>query len=142
MIEQRLRRLEDLEQIRQLQEAYRRALDGKDFRGYAELFAPDGEFVAGDLEARGPEAILALVEGMVGTLLTERPGDDFHVVSNVEIELDGDRATSTSTWSYYVRGADGQPVLDKLGRYEDVLVRRPEGWRFARRDAPMDVPAG
>lgn len=140
-IERRLDRLEDLERIRALFDAYRRALDAKDFRAYAALFAPDGVFVAGELEATGPERILALVEGMLGSLLTEQPGDDFHLVSNVAIELDGDRATATSTWSYVVRGSGDQPLLAKLGHYDDVLVRRPEGWRFARRDAGTDVPA-
>jgi len=141
-VEARLRRLEDLEEIRALLMEYRRALDEKDFRAYAALFARDGVFSAGDLKATGPEEIQALVEGMLGTLLTERSGDDCHLVANVAIELDGDRASSTSTWAYVVRGEDDTPVLDKLGHYEDELVREDGRWRFAHRHAPIDVPAG
>ena len=141
-IEQRLARLEDLEQIRKLFQAYQRALDGKDFRAYASLFARDGQFVAGDMVATGPDEIFALVDGMPEAgLLTARTGDDFHLVSNVDIDLDGDRATATSTWSYVVRGAGDAPVLEKLGHYEDELVREDGAWRFARRAAPTDIPA-
>jgi uncharacterized protein (TIGR02246 family) len=140
-LEARLRRLEDLEQIRALLMEYRRALDEKDFRAYAALFARDGVFSAGTMRATGPEEILALVEGMLGTLLTEHGGDDFHLVANVAIELDGDRATSTSTWAYVLRGEDDTPVLAKLGRYEDELVREDGRWRFKHRRAPVDVPA-
>jgi uncharacterized protein (TIGR02246 family) len=140
-LEHRLRRLEDLEQIRALLMEYRRALDEKDFRAYAALFARDGVFSAGTMRATGPDEIYALVEGMVGTLLTERGGDDFHLVANVAIELDGDRATSTSTWAYVLRGEDDAPALAKLGRYEDELVREDGRWRFKHRHAPVDVPA-
>jgi len=140
-IERRLRRLEDLEEIRRLFQAYQRALDAKDFRAYAALFARDGQFVAGDLVATGPDEIFALVDGMPEAgLLTARGGDDFHLVSNVDIDVDGDRATATSTWSYVVRSADDTPHLEKLGHYEDELVREDGAWRFARRAAPTDVP--
>ena len=140
-IERRLRRLEDLEEIRGLFNAYRRALDAKDFRAYADLFAEDGVFVAGDMTASGRDEIFSLVTGMVGTLLTEQGGDDFHVVSNVEIEVDGDQATARSNWSYLIREADDRPMLAKIGRYEDILVREDGVWRFRRRHAPMDIPA-
>ncbi len=143
-VESRLRHLEDIEEIRALFQAYRRALDHKEFPAYAGLFSHDGVFVAGDMVATGRNEILALVEGMLGTLLTEHSGDDFHLVSNVDIkldELDGDQATATSTWSYIVRGPDDQPVLAKLGHYEDTLVRQEGAWRFKLRRAPTDIPA-
>lgn len=140
-LETRLRRLEDVEEIRALMMEYRRALDEKDFRAYAALFARDGVFTAGPMTATGPDQIFALVDGMVGTLLTERSGDDFHLVANVSIEVDGDRASATSTWAYVLRGEDDTPVLSKLGHYEDELVREDGRWRFQHRRAPVDVPA-
>jgi uncharacterized protein (TIGR02246 family) len=140
-LETRLRRLEDTEEIRALLMEYRRALDEKDFRAYAALFARDGVFSAGDMKATGPDEIYALVDGMLGTLLTERRGDDFHLVANVSIDVDGDRASATSTWAYVVRGEDETPVLAKLGRYQDELVREDGRWRFAHRHAPGDIPA-
>jgi uncharacterized protein (TIGR02246 family) len=143
-IEARLARLEDLEEIRALFADYRRHLDGKDFRAYAGLFASDGEFVAGEndtIRATGPEAIFALVDGMRGTLLTDRGGDDVHVAVNEVIELDGDRATATSTWVYLIRGEGDVAEVSKIGHYEDVLTREDGHWKFLRRRAPMDIPS-
>jgi hypothetical protein len=141
----RLRRLEDREQIHQLFMDYKRVLDGKDFSAYAALFAEDGEFVAIDGGARGRAAIEAMVAAMPGTdLLGANVGDDFHLVLNPQIQLDAgnpDRARAQSTWAYVIKGDAGEPVLAKLGHYDDELVREGGTWRFLRREAPMDIPA-
>jgi hypothetical protein len=144
--EERLRRLEDLEQIRQLFVEYKRVLDKQDFAAYGALFAADGEFIAtpqeGLQQARGPAAIQALVEAMPGSLLGSAPGDDFHVVINPLIELDADdpdRARAGVTWLYVVKGDDGLPALCKLGHYDDQLIREAGRWRFLRREAPTDI---
>jgi hypothetical protein len=142
----RLRRLEDLEQIRQLFVEYSRVLDKQDFVAYGALFAADGEFIAtpqqGLQQAKGPAAIQALVEAMPGSLLGSAPGDDFHVVINPLIELDADdpdRARAEVTWLYVVKGDDGLPSPAKLGHYDDQLVREDGRWRFLRREAPTDI---
>jgi ketosteroid isomerase-like protein len=144
--EARLRRLEDLEQIRQLFVEYKMVLDKQDFAAYGALFAADGEFVAtpaqGLQQARGPAAIQALVEAMPGSLLGSAPGADFHVVVNPLIDLDPadpDRAQAQVTWLYVVRGEDGLPALCKLGHYDDQLIREAGRWRFLRREAPTDI---
>jgi uncharacterized protein (TIGR02246 family) len=143
-IEARLARLEDLEAIRRLLLDYRRNLDGKDFRAYADLFATEGEFVAGpggEIRAKGPQAIFELVDGMRGTLLTDAGGDDVHVAVNEVIELDGDRARATSTWVYLIRAQGDVPEVSKIGHYDDLLTREDGHWKFLRRTAPMDIPA-
>jgi uncharacterized protein (TIGR02246 family) len=140
----RLARLEDLEAIRRLFQDYRRHLDRKDFRAYADLFAAEGEFVAGpdgSIRAKGPAAIFDLVDGMRGSLLTDKGGDDVHVAVNEVIELDGDRATAVSTWVYLLRAEGDVPEVAKVGHYEDVLTREGGRWKFLRRAAPMDIPA-
>jgi uncharacterized protein (TIGR02246 family) len=136
-VEERLQRLEDLEAIRALISEYRRALDEKDFEAYAELFGDDGEFIAdGGIHARGREQILAMLADLQSKgALTVAAGDDRHLVANTEITLDGDTATSRSTWVYITR-AD---KLEMVGRYIDTLRRTPDGWRFARREAPRDI---
>jgi uncharacterized protein (TIGR02246 family) len=140
----RLRRLEDLEAIRGLFQDYRRHLDRKDFRAYADLFAAEGEFVAGpdgSIRAKGPAAIFDLVDGMRGSLLTDKGGDDVHVAVNEAIKLDGDRATAVSTWVYILRAEGDVPEVAKVGHYEDVLTREDGRWKFLRREAPTDIPA-
>ena len=139
--EARLQRLEDLEEIRELFIEYKRVLDGKDFAAYASLFATDGEFIAGEMHAKGRAEIQALVEGMLGNLLTDERGNDFHLVINPSVRIDGDRATAEVTSAYVVRGEDDQPVLAKLGHYDDVLTREDGRWRFLRCCAPTDIPA-
>jgi uncharacterized protein (TIGR02246 family) len=139
--DERLQRLEDVEAIRRLMLEYRRCLDAKDIRGYAGLFAAEGKFVAGDMRATGPEQIFELVDGMRGTLLTDRGGDDVHIVANPTIDVDGDRATADSMWIYILRGEDDEPVLSKIGSYHDVFTREDGRWRFLRREAPTIIPA-
>ena len=140
-VDERLQRLEDVEAIRRLMLEYRACLDAKDIRGYAALFAADGEFVAGEMRATGPQEIFELVDGMRGTLLTDRGGDDVHIVANPTIDIDGDRATAASMWIYIVRGEDDVPVLSKIGSYHDELVREDGRWKFQRREAPTIIPA-
>jgi hypothetical protein len=138
----RLRRLEDLEQIRRLFTEYKIVLDRQDFAAYAALFAEDGEFVAGAGRAKGRAEIQALVEAMPGSLLGAAPGADYHVIVNPLIELDPahpDRAHAELTWLYVVKGSDGGPALAKLGHYNDELVREHGQWRFLRREAPADI---
>jgi uncharacterized protein (TIGR02246 family) len=139
----RLRRLEDLEQIRRLFTEYKIVLDRQDFAAYADLFAEDGEFVAGPGVAKGRAAIREMVEAMPSSgLLARAPGDDYHVIVNPLIELDPDdpdRARAELTWLYVIKGPDGAPKLAKLGHYNDTLVREAGRWRFLRREAPADI---
>jgi len=55
-VEERLRRLEDTEQIRQLNLAYRRHLDARDLDPYGRLFADDGEWLGGTGYGKGRRA--------------------------------------------------------------------------------------
>jgi ketosteroid isomerase-like protein len=138
-LEARLRRLEDVEGIWQLLMDYRRLLDARDFAAYSRLFVEDGTWAGNLGEARGPAAIQALLE----RTLEVYPDDStrtYHLMCNPEIHVDGDRATSTSTWVFITRDESDQPVISLLGHYEDVLVRDGDHWRFQRRVAHLDVP--
>ena len=139
-IEARLQALEDREAIRDLLLEYRRALDEKDFEAYAGLFGDDGEFVTDGRAVRGRAEILGMLADLQAEgALSMAAGDDRHLVANVEIAVDGDRATARSTWVYLTREGDG-PHLALVGHYEDELRRTAAGWRFARRVAPCDIP--
>lgn len=137
----RLQRLEDIQEITTLFMSYRRTLDEREFAAYADLFAPDGEW-AGNLGSyKGPAAIEKMLEDSVGTAFAVEPGDDFHLVANPDIHVDGDRATATSTWVFISRDGGDKPKVALLGHYTDVLARTPAGWRFLRREAFCDIPA-
>lgn len=140
-LDARVRRLEDLDEIRQLVIDYKVALDGKDNAAYAALFAADGTlWCTPELQATGRGAIKELVDGMSGGLLAVQVGTDFHAVANHRIVLDGDIAHGEATWLYFVIGDDGAPQLSKVGHYTDDYVREDGRWRFQRREAVTDVP--
>ena len=82
-----------------------------------------------------------MLEDSVGTAFAVESGNDFHLVANPDIEVDGDRATASSTWVFVTRDGGDRPQVSLLGHYTDVLARTPEGWRFLRREAFCDIPA-
>ena len=134
----RIRRLEDLEAIRQVFVDYGHHLDRGDLEAYAELFAEDGEVLLGPMgRARGR----AEIRELMGRATAASAGRSWHLVTNPIIELDGDRATAEVMWTVVVRGEDGQAVLGMLGRHRDVLVRRDGRWLFLRREGHIDVPS-
>ena len=138
-LEARLRRLEDVEEIRQLLLEYARRLDAADFRGYAELFTADGELNAQLGQATGREAIVELLQDRLGTNPDRPRKAAFHLVGNPDIQVDGDAATSTVLWAYVTHDTEGFPLLLQLGHYRDTLAREDGAWRFRRRDISRDL---
>jgi uncharacterized protein (TIGR02246 family) len=137
-IEARLRRLEDLEEIRQLFVDYGHYLDFGDVEGYASLFAREGELMLGPVgRAKGPEAILELAKKMQAGM----GGRSYHLVANPIINLDGDRATSDVMWAVIVPDDDGKARLSMSGRHKDELIREDGRWRFLKRRGYVDVPS-
>lgn len=137
-IESRLRRLEDLEEIRQLFIDYGRALDWGDFTAYGKLFADEGELLLGPLaRARGPAEIEATMRQQLG----DRVGGSYHLISSPVITLEGDEAGSTVNWAVIVRDSEGKPKLQALGRHIDRLVRERGRWKFQQREGRVDLPA-
>jgi ketosteroid isomerase-like protein len=134
-VEDRLRRLEDREEIRALHVANADALDRRDFAAYASLFTDDGELAAQLGGATGRGAIQELLENSIGDV--ERAAA-FHLVANPEIEVDGDHATSRTLWAYLTHDEDGRPLILQAGHYDDELVRDAGRWRFRRRRITRD----
>jgi uncharacterized protein (TIGR02246 family) len=137
-LEDRLRRLEDLEEIRQLFVDYGHHLDAGDFEAYAALFADDGEVHLGPIgRAQGREAIVALMTRVRAGAARK----SFHLVTNPIVRLDGDRATSEVLWTVIRPGADGGLEVAMFGRHHDTLVRERGRWRIQSRRGRIDVPA-
>lgn len=133
----RVQRIEDRAAIKRLLLDYGRDLDRGDFAAYSRLFAAEGEWSGSIGTFRGPAAIQAAME----KTFAPKPGvaapkpRSFHLLTNAMIDIDGDRATAVSKWTF-VRVADNKPVIANAGEYEDVLVRENGRWRFAKRVAP------
>jgi uncharacterized protein (TIGR02246 family) len=134
----RLQKVEDQLAIMRVITDYPKALDARDFDGYAALFAKDGEWVNGATRHKGPAAIRKMLVGIFGA---PPPGyvnaESYHISSNAEVTVDGDRATARSRHLLVMRGAEGQPVPMLAGRYEDEFVRENGQWKILRR---VDYP--
>ena len=135
-LERRLQRLEDENEIRNLLLDYGRFLDGRDFKSYASLFARDGEWVGGFGTVAGPANIQAFMEKNMGTGPNRR--NDYHLLSNFVITVNGDTATAWSRWAFVVPGQSGASIA-QAGRYDDTLVRENGRWRFKKRVASNDT---
>lgn len=55
-----------------------------------------------------------------------------HVVSTIDVEVQGDTATSRAYWRYYSH-TDATPQLLTMGQYDDTFRRTSSGWRLQQR---------
>lgn len=137
-LEARLRRLEDLEEIRRLYVDYGRHLDDGDPHAYAQLFASDAKLRLGgvmradgrdEIERAAAQVIRRLDDGSMGAV---------HLIDQPRIELSGDAATGECVWAAVSRPAVGAPSSLLVGRHLDELVREDGRWRFASRRGTLD----
>jgi uncharacterized protein (TIGR02246 family) len=137
-IEQRLQRVEDELAIGRVLVDYSARQDARDYAGYAALFAKNGEWVNGKNVYKGREAILKMLGDLYGT---PSPGfvntESYHITSNFQIDVNGDRATARSRHLLIMRGPKGEPMPALAGRYEDQLIREEGQWKILRR---VDYP--
>ena len=135
----RMQQMEDRLAIEHLLTEYGRTLDSRDFAAYSRLFAVDGEWKGALGTYRGPAAIQAAMEKIFTDAAADIPkGKNFHVMSNFDISVQGDRATARSMFIFY-KMEGSKPEAAVAGRYEDILIRENGAWRFLRRTA---LPAG
>jgi 3-phenylpropionate/cinnamic acid dioxygenase small subunit len=137
----RLDVLEAREEIRALIMAYGQAHDNRDYRTFSSLFASNGEWVGGLGSAKGPQAIFELMDRTIGHNPQPNGSGTYHVMTNDQIKIDGDRASATTKWLYVTPGENNTPTLVFLGRYVDEFIRENGEWKFLRREAPADIPA-
>lgn len=135
----RLQRLEDREEIRRLIMEYGRTLDSRDFGAFSRLFAETGEWIGGLGQARGPDAIRALMEESLGT--GPEAAANLHLFTNEMIDLDGDRAAAVTKWIFVIQAEANRPQLVFVGRYLDEFVREKGVWKFLKRTVKADIPS-
>jgi hypothetical protein len=133
---------EDRALIEDLQARYLFALDFRDPQAYAATFARDGVLDYGAGKIRGREAIAAMVADMRAGDAEQRAADTSglrpaagrHNITNIVLEINGDRATGTAYWFHMgndnpERGAQ----LNSFGHYEDELIKVDGEWLFSLR---------
>jgi uncharacterized protein (TIGR02246 family) len=135
----RVQVLEDREEIRALILAYGQAHDHRDYKMFASLFATNGEWVGGLGSAKGPDAIFALMDKSIGHHPLPEGSGTFHVLTNDQIEVHGDRASSVTKWLYLTAADDNSPKLTYLGHYDDQFIRENGRWKFRKRQSISDI---
>jgi ketosteroid isomerase-like protein len=126
-IESTVRRLADLEAIRDLARRYAHCVWQDDLDALVALFTADGEMDPGIRPPiKGTAQLREGFEQMVRGASTFRPFVQQHVV-----DLAGD--TATGTCYIDLRAVvDGESMIGG-GWYEDRYARTPDGWRFRAR---------
>lgn len=139
-MEKRIQHLEDRNAVHDLLITYGRLLDDKDLLGYSKLFANDGVWEGGIGSATGPEEIRGMLTRVYGRVEPGSYGNDYHLMSDFQIDIDGDEATSWSRWTWIVEGEDGKPSAQRSGHYEDTLVKVDGQWKFQHRLTVTELP--
>ena len=114
--------------IEQLMIRYCDRIDANDPVGAASCFAPDGVGVYWG-EYRGREAIAERLAGILDGFVHTS-----HHLSNVAVNVDGDRATALAYVYAFHRRTETNDFLHYWGRWVDELVKVDGEWLFARRE--------
>jgi len=133
----RIQRIEDRQAIEQLMVGdYPRALDSSNWNVYASFFATDGELIVNGTSIKGPAAIEAYFNrprpARAGGAANPEPRVGKHVVTNLTIQVTGDRATAQGYWQTVMSRASGTTIAG-AGHYEDVLKKENGAWKFLKR---------
>jgi len=122
----------DCREIEAVMIRYASALDKKQYGRLSDVFTPEGTAnYIGLAECKGLDSIIKLVSGVL-----DRCGQTQHLLGNVQIDVQGDRATASCYLNAIHVGLgdySGQ-VYTVWGEYRDQLVRTAAGWRISYRE--------
>ena len=132
---------DDRSMIEDLQARYLFAFDWNDAEGYANTFTEDGVLNFGWGEFKGRQAIKGFMamdneggeQSGRNTPEGERPRVGRHIISNIVVKIDGDRATGRAYWTHMTTGPTGYGTVDFFGHYEDDMVKVNGEWLFSKR---------
>ena len=116
-------------EIQELLARYARGVDDKDWELYRSVFTADAHIdytSAGAIAGSIDEVAAFLAEGFTAIPWTQ------HYITNVEIDLDGDRARVRAMFfnPMQLPGIEGSSSCG--GFYHHDLVRTPDGWKSSR----------
>jgi uncharacterized protein (TIGR02246 family) len=129
--------LQDKEAIRDLMSAYCFHVDNGDFEQFAALFTEDAVFEAGPFgKLQGRRAIYDFINAQV-----PRPGEGparKHCTLSHVIRINGTEARADS-YIVVLRESAAGIIASLAGRYEDLLVKQGDEWRFKVRRVHFDI---
>jgi hypothetical protein len=122
--------LADRQEIAELCIRYTFALDTKNWQLLESCFTSSPVFVHPGGRLEGFPEILARTSAALGPLTATQ-----HLLGNILVQVGGERAGSTCYFhAQHVRtDTPGGDLYIIAGRYDDTLLRTPDGWRIAER---------
>ena len=132
--------LEEKDAIREVLAEYCFRLDGGDFSGMAELFTEAGTWDTAFGKAAGRAAIAGLARDIRARAGDERPRA-VHLVGNIVILLDGERARVRSNWTVVQNSSQG-PRIGSAGAYADEMAKEGGRWLFRYRKIDRFIAPG
>ena len=126
--------VEEKDAIREVLAEYCFRLDDGRFEEMAALFTEDGTWDTAFGKATGRQAIAELARSLRVRVAEPRPRA-VHLVTNIVIVLDGERATVRSNWMVMQNSPEG-PRIGSGGAYDDEMVK--EGGRWLLRCRKID----
>jgi len=122
-IESRIKMIEDRAQLTELVGRYSQCVSQGLGQELVNMFTADGNFIAGKARATGHNELEAI-------FLHMSPGNLVPLVTNLTLQVDGDRATGSSTLFSVIPGDE---IKTYAGYYEDEFVRTDGSWKFSKR---------
>jgi 3-phenylpropionate/cinnamic acid dioxygenase small subunit len=113
---------------------YAWAIDTKDWAALDTVFLPDA-WLDYSSNPGGAAGHYAEIRAWLEKSLAPFPVTQ-HLVTNIDVTVDGDHATSRTMVYNPMGAATREGPLHYFflgGRYDDELVRTPDGWRIAKR---------
>ncbi len=135
---------EDYIEILQLQSEYPRDVDPGSVRNASWMFMPGARSVIAGHPMLKPEDFENFYGALVAPDGQATKGGNRHFnTSPVIIGLpDGTARGSSMMMGISVKEPGGKPTIDLMGKYEDVYVKTPEGWRMKERIWTTDEHVG
>lgn len=129
--------LQDWFEINNLFIKYTRSLDGLDPEGLAECFGPDASLDSPLMGMfQGREGIREFARRTI-QVCKERNGQFRHIVSNLSVDVDGNKAFARCYFLDYFTG-NGRTELLTPGEYFCNLTRTDGRWLFDDRKVVLD----
>jgi hypothetical protein len=130
--QQRKLTADDYIEIQQLYAQYNMAIDSGDAEGYAATFTPDGVFNT----FNGHDALVGFIHRWRETM---KGGNMRHWNTNLAITGSPEGANG-AVYLLLVDISVKPPAITTAAKYEDQLVKTPQGWRFKKRVTKAEAP--
>ncbi len=129
-LEERIRRLEDIEAIRYLQAKYQRCVDARDFNGIAECFSDDvvSAYGNGEMSFNGKDNVIGF---LMKSMTLDMPSA--HMIHGGEIDIiDGANAKAKWYLQDFLINKTYNITIQGVAIYDITYVKNGERWLISK----------